>query len=339
MTHATAAVLHACGKPLKIERLRIPALRKGQVLVKVRSAGLCRSQLNEIKGLKGPDRYLPHTLGHEGSGTVESTGPGVKKVRPGDHVVMTWIKASGLEGGPVDYRTDGGKIIHSGPVSTWMDRAVVSENRLVKISKRMPFPEAALLGCAALTGAGIVFHTLRLRHKQSLAVFGAGGGVGLNVIAAARIAGADPIIAVDVPGEKLKKALALGATRAIDAVRSKEVQGVYAAVEVSGNKKAMEAAFESVRENGGIAVIAGNLPAGQKISLDPFLLIKGKRIIGSWGGESGPDRDIPVIVKYFSRGRWDLGAMIAAEYPLEDINQALAEFQNGSPGRVLILMK
>ncbi len=336
MTETKAVVLYRCGRPFKIEKLRVPTLKKGQVLVKIYAAGLCRSQMNEIRGLKGPDPYLPHTLGHEGSGVVEAVGLGVKKIRVKDPVVISWIKSRGLEGAPAAYQNSRGETVHSGPVSTFMEYAVISENRLVKIPDGMPLREAALLGCAVLTGAGIVFHTLRLKPGQSLAVFGAGGGVGLGVIAAARIAGAHPIIAVDVTAAKLKKARVLGATHTFDASRSGEVRGVDAAVEVSGNRKGMEAAFQSVRDKGGVAVIAGNLPAGEKISLDPFLLIKGKKIIGSWGGESDPDRDIPRYAEYFSRAQWNLGAMIAAEYPLKNIREALGRFQKGLPGRILI---
>ena len=138
MIHSKSAVLIKTGKPLKILNLQIPFLRKGQVLVEILYSGLCHTQLHEIRGKRGVDHFLPHTLGHEGSGKVVKIGRGVTKVKPGDHVVLTWIKASGIDVPSTQYDSSIGKI-NSGAISTFMEKTVVSENRLIKIPKKMPF--------------------------------------------------------------------------------------------------------------------------------------------------------------------------------------------------------
>lgn len=345
VTETRTAVLYRCGRPLKIEKLHIPTLKRGQVLVKIYAAGLCRSQANEIQGRRGPDRYLPHTLGHEGSGVVEAVGLGVKKIRVKDPVVISWIKSRGLEGGPAAYQNSRGETVHSGPVSTFMEYAVISENRLVKIPEGMPLREAVLLGCAMLTGGGIVFNTLKLKPHQGVAVFGT-GGVGLSVVTAAKLVKADPIIAVDVREENLEKAISMGASHRINACKEDVVEailkitdglGVDFAVESAGTRQAMESAFRTVKEKNGLCVIAGNLSRGEVISIDPFELIKGKRIIGTWGGNSLPERDIPSYVEFFKKGELDLEGLIVAEYPLERINEAF-EGLDGQSGRTLVRM-
>ena len=284
-----AAVLYEIGNPLLIGELQIPELQHGQVLVRVLYGGLCHSQLNEIKGLKVKDNYLPHTLGHEGSGIVESIGQGVTKVKPGDHVVLTWIKGNGLDVPSTIYQGGNG-IVNSGAISTFMECAIVSENRLVVIPDEMPLREASLLGCAVPTGAGMVINTARVRPGSSVAVFGV-GGVGLSAVMASSLVNATKVIAIDVSDYKLEQARQLGATHLINArqqdslvsiLKITDGRGVDYAIEAAGQCDTMETAFLSVCENGGLCVLAGNLPHGERISLDPSdLTRKGKRIVGT----------------------------------------------------------
>jgi S-(hydroxymethyl)glutathione dehydrogenase / alcohol dehydrogenase len=341
-----AAVLYELGKPLRMMTLTIPELKPGQVLVKVSYSGVCHSQLNEVKGLKGEDKFLPHTLGHEGSGVVETIGPGVGKVKPGDKVVLTWIRGSGADVPSALYKRTDGSIVNSGAVSTFMTKSVISENRLVKIPDEMPLREATLLGCAIPTGAGIVINTAKVSEGDTVAIFGI-GGVGLSALLAAKFKQASIIIAIDVFDHKLDNALKFGATHVINAknqealseiLRITDRRGVDCAIECAGKKESMEIAFQSVRDSGGLCVLAGNLPHGERISLNPFDLIRGKRIIGSWGGETQPDRDVPKYVEYYLSGALQLDWLLTHSYSLGDVNQALDDLENGKIGRALIDM-
>lgn len=341
-----AAVLTDINQPLNIEELTISPLKKGQVLVKVAYSGVCHSQLNEARGLKGEDKFLPHTLGHEGAGTVESVGSGVNKVKEGDSVVLTWIKGKGQEVPATRYTRSDGSKVNSGAISTFMEYAVVSENRLVPVPKELSLRELPLLGCAIPTGAGIALNTAKITEGSSVAVFGV-GGIGLSALIGSHIKGAKTIIAVDVFDHKLDLARDLGATHVIhgrnqDASQAiKEITGnagLDFAIEASGNREVMETAFKAVRANGGLCVLAGNLPMGKTISIDPLDLIKGKRIVGTWGGETQPDRDIPLYVDLYRSGKLNLGALITRTYPLTGINQALEDMANGKVARGLIEM-
>ncbi|MCH9627853.1 MAG: Aryl-alcohol dehydrogenase [Chlamydiales bacterium] len=335
----TAAVLTKQKEPLEIQELTIPELQPGQVLVRVAYSGLCHSQLNEINGLKGEDRFIPHTLGHEGSGVVEAIGPGVSKVKVGDHAVLTWIKGTGADVPGCCYGH-----VNSGAISTFMTHAVISENRIVPIPKEMPLREAALLGCAIPTGAGVVKNEMKLHEGNSFAVFGS-GGVGLSALLAAKGAKAHPIIAVDVSESKLARACACGATHTINAkerdpiaaiFEMTEGAGVDFVFESAGRRDAMEKAFGSLKAPNGLCVLAGNLPKGEQISIDPFELIRGKRIIGTWGGKSAIDQDVAHYVDLFLNKRIDLSQLITHEVPLDQINHLVDELQAGKVGRGLV---
>lgn len=341
-----AAVLFETGEPLRLTSLTIPELQPGQVLVDIAYSGVCQSQLLEVRGARGADPYLPHTLGHEGSGTVVETGPAVAKVKVGDRVVLSWIKGIGADVGSSAYASALGPV-NSGAVSTFMRRAVVSENRVTPIPEAMPLKEAALLGCAVLTGAGIVLNAAAVTAGASIAIFGI-GGIGASAVLGAVLAGAAPIIAVDVLLHKLDLAQRLGATHVINGnvgdVRAAILAathggGVDFAVEAAGRRATMEVAFQCVRDGGGLLVIAGNLPHGGRISLDPFDLIRGKRIIGTWGGESKPDRDIPRFIDLYLSGKLPLAPLITATYGLADVDRALADLEDGRVLRALLDME
>lgn len=338
-----AAVLYELNAPLRLTELEVPALKPGQLIVDVAYSGVCQSQLNEIRGRKGPDKFLPHTLGHEGSGTVVAVGEGVEKVKPGMKVVLSWIKGLGRDVPGTVYQSAGGPV-NSGAVSTFMKRTVTCENRVTALPDGMPLREAALLGCAVPTGAGIVLNTLKVKAGESVVIFGA-GGIGLSALLAAVACGAGPAIVVDVVPEKLEKARSLGATHLIDARSSNPVaevraltdgKGAHYAIEASGNPQAMEAAYESVRTGGGYCVIAGNAAHGATIRLDPFSLIAGRRIAGSWGGESRPDEDVPRYAALFESGKLPLQHLITAEYSLTDINRAFDDLEAGKVARALV---
>lgn len=342
-----AAVLYETNKELQVEELEIQELKPGQVLVKVMYSGVCHSQLNEIRGLKGEDKFLPHTLGHEGSGIVEAIGPGVKKVKPGDKVVLTWIKSSGADVPSVSYKKKDGSMVNSGAISTFMTKAVISENRLVKIPDKMPLREAALLGCAVPTGAGVIINTAKFSKGDTVAIFGI-GGIGSSALLVAKLKQASIIIAIDIFDNKLDNALQLGATHVIN-VKKQDVlseilkitdkRGVDYAIECAGKRESMEIAFKSVRDKGGLCIIAGNLPQGEQISINPFDLIKGKHITGTWGGESLIDKDTLFYIGEYLSGRFDFGLLVSNECGLRDINKVFKEMEQGKTGRILIDME
>ena len=337
-----AAVLFELGQPLELVELELPSLQAGQVLVEVAYTGICHSQLNEARGRKGPDRFLPHAMGHEGSGRVLAVGPEVTKVVPGDDVVLTWIKGSGAEVASVRYASPRGTI-NAGAIATFMYHTVTCESRVVRLPKEFPMREAALLGCAIPSGGGIVLNTGGVKPGVSVAVFGV-GGIGAAAVAVAATLGASPLVAIDILPAKLALARRLGATHTldgqdpgiIDRLREITAGGADLAIEAAGVPSVMEAAFSSVRTGGGLCVLAGNVAFGEKISVDPYDLIKGRRIVGSWGGETEPDTDILRYADMALAGRINLADMISAEYKLPDINQALDALEAGKVARAII---
>ncbi len=349
MVTAEAAVLFDINSPLQILNLKIPELESGQVLVDIAYSGVCHSQLNEVKGFRGPDRYLPHTLGHEGSGIVLAIGDNVNRVSPGDHVVMSWLKGAGLDIPSVKYRCkNNGLTINSGAISTFMTKSIVSENRLTRISPAIPLKLAALLGCAIPTGAGTVFNLAKVKKSQSIAIFGAGGGVGMAAILACNAVRAFPIIAIDINQEKLNKAKDLGATHIINSLLTDPVEeikkitqsvGVLVAVDCSGNIEAMNQAFSSINTKHGLCIIAGNPHHQHLLSINPYELIAGKKLIGSWGGNTDIDTDIEYYLKLYLNGTMELDKFDTKEYRLKEINAALQELQDGLVGRPIINMK
>lgn len=338
-----AAVLFDVTQPLRIISVKIPELRPGQVLVQMAYSGVCRSQLLEVRGRRGTDRFLPHTLGHEGSGKVLAVGKGATKVKPGDPVVLSWIKGAGAEVPSTVYESNEGPI-NSGAISTFMRQTVTCENRVIPVPSSFPLREAALLGCAIPTGAGIVLHSDLVQAGSSVAIFGA-GGVGLSAALAAQFKKANPVIVVDIFDEKLEQAKKAGATHVVNATSQEPLsiimeltggRGVDCAIEAAGRRETMETAFQVVRENGGLCVLAGNLPHGERITLDPFDLIKGKRIAGTWGGECNPDKDIPGYVHLYLEGHLKLDLLITHIYALENINKAFDDLEQGKVGRALV---
>ncbi|KNC68346.1 zinc-binding dehydrogenase [Pseudoalteromonas ardens] len=339
-----AAVLFNTGEPLEIiNGIQMPALTRGQVQVKLLYSGLCHSQLMEVQGGRGEDKYLPHLLGHEGVGIVETIGEGVTKVSPGDKVVIGWIKGDGLD-------APGGKyphedyLINSGSATTLCEKTIVAENRLVTLPDDFPEKLAVLLGCALPTGLGLVFNELQPLPNSTLAVFGL-GGIGMSALIAAKLGQPRMLIAVDVTEEKLAMAKKLGATHTINALEQDPVaaiqsltegQGVEYSIEASGQTRTIEQAFESVKDGGGQCIFASHPRDDERISLEPHAFHRGKSIRGSWGGASKPDVDIPKFIALYNEGKLELDDLITRTYPLEDVNIALDDLHNKKIIRALI---
>jgi S-(hydroxymethyl)glutathione dehydrogenase/alcohol dehydrogenase len=338
----TAAVLVETGRSLELADLEIPALQPGQVLVEVAFSGVCHTQLLEARGHRGPDRFLPHCLGHEGSGTVREVGAGVTRVRAGDSVILSWIKGDGADVAGTVYGW-GNRAVNAGAITTFAAHSVVSENRLTPIPAGLSMRHAALVGCAVPTGAGVIFNTAQPRPGQSLVVFGV-GGVGACAISAAAASGCHPVIAVDVNADKFSLAERLGATTSINSRRSDAVAAIHDicpggadfAIEATGIPAVMLQALACVRPRGGAAVIVGNARHGQMLEIDPRELNQGKRLLGTWGGDNVPERDYPRYGRLIASGKLNVEPLLGRTYGLVDVNSALDDLERGLCARPLL---
>jgi S-(hydroxymethyl)glutathione dehydrogenase/alcohol dehydrogenase len=338
-----AAVLVAQRRPLELFDVEIPALKLGQVLVRVLTTGICGSQLGEVDGVKGPDPYLPHLLGHEGCGEVLEVGEGVKTVQPGDRVVLHWRKGAGLESVPAVYQSDRGPM-NAGWVTTFQEYTVVSENRVTAIPAIFDPLEAALLGCAVTTGFSVVNNDARLAIGESIAIFGA-GGIGLAIVQAAALVAGDPIIVLDQYDNRLDLAHSLGATHTVNVLRDDPADeitriagpgGVDVAVDNTGNIDVIATASRLTNSRGR-TVLVGVPPQGATAAIGTLPLHFGQRLIGSHGGNSRPDLDIPRYVRLVQQRRLSLRPLIGQRYPLAGINAALIDMRAGTlAGRALI---
>jgi len=336
-------VLQETGQPLvHVEGIEIPALAPGQVLVRIAYAGLCHSQLMEVRGKRGPDRFLPHLLGHEATGTVLATGKGVNKVTPGDQVVLGWIRGDGIETGGIRYR-HGEMVINAGAVATFATHAVVSENRCVPLPPTMPADLGVLLGCALPTGAGMVLNTLQPTAGQTLAVVGL-GGIGLAALLAACTVSGLTIAALDTEENKRTLARRIGASMVFDpqapdfGTRWHQAfpASVDFCVEAAGLVESIELGFSLVRRGGGRCLFASHPANGETIRIDPYELICGKRLEGSWGGQTQPDRDIPHLATLYAEGKLPLELLLDRRYRLTEINQAIDDLEARRITRALI---
>ena len=343
-TTTQAAILVAQQEPLVVDTIELPAdLGVGQVLVQLQVSGICGSQLGEIDGVKGADRYLPHLMGHEGFATVLEIGPGVKHVQPGDRVVLHWRPGAGIQADPPKYRWLG-EPLNAGWVTTFNRHAVVSENRCTKVPADTNPDAAALFGCAITTGFGVIENNAGLRMGEAVVVFGA-GGIGLNMIQAAGLLSASVIIAVDLFDSRLELARQLGATHTINSshedgeARIRELlegQPLDVFIDNTGVPAVIEQGYRLTHGQGRV-ILVGVPRQGSNVSLHTLPLHFGKVLTGSHGGESQPARDIPRYLRLLQQGRLQLERFVSSRYPLEEINTAIAAMRDGATaGRVMI---
>ena len=339
-----AAILVEQRQPLVVAEIELPqTLEVGQVLVKIHYSGICGSQLGEMDGAKGEDKFLPHLLGHEGSGSVVATGPGVRQVKAGDKVVLHWRKGPGIEAVPPKYRWDG-KTVNAGWVTTFNEYAIVAENRITPIPADSDMEVAALFGCAVTTGFGVVVNNAKLKIGESVVVFGA-GGVGLNIVQAAAMVSAYPVIAVDLHDNRLELAKQMGATHLIN---SKKVDARQAIMEVlgsagldafidnTGQPAIIEMGYGMVKPQGRVTLV-GVPRKGNNISVYSLPLHFGKGLSGSHGGEAVPEVDIPRYQSLYGAGRLRLRELISATHALGEVNNAIQAMRDGTlAGRCLI---
>ncbi|WP_190089824.1 Zn-dependent alcohol dehydrogenase [Streptomyces melanogenes] len=355
-----AAVLPSVGSPLEVTEIELPEPGPGQVRVRLAAAGVCHSDLSLSNGtMRVP---VPAVLGHEGAGTVVSVGEGVTSVAPGDRVVLNWAPSCGschpcslgevwlcvnaLTGaGAVYARTAAGTELHPGlNVAAFAEETVVAENCLLPLPEGIPLTEAALLGCAVLTGYGAIHHSAKVREGETVAVFGA-GGVGLATLQSARIAGAAQIVAVDVSPAKEELARRAGATDFVLAseTTAKDIRkltgghGVDVAVECVGRAVTIRTAWESTRR-GGRTTVVGIGGKDQQVSFNALEIFHwGRTLSGCVYGNSDPARDLPVLAEHVRAGRLDLGAMVSERIGLDGIPAAFDNMLAGKGGRALVV--
>lgn len=342
-----AAVLEQLNQPLAIHDLEIPPLDVGQVLVRVHCSGICGAQLGEQAGVKGPDKYLPHLMGHEGAGVVDHIGQGVRSVKPGDHVVLHWRKGLGIESRVPRYsRQNDGSSVGAGSVTTFNEYAVVSENRLTAIGPDIPFEIAALMGCAVTTGLGVVTNEARVRIGESVIVLGC-GGVGLNVIQAARLVSANPVVAVDLNKEKAIAAIRAGADIGIFAESEEDRRaqiaeslpaGADVVIDTTGNPDVIRLAWELTAGNGRLCLVA-QVRHDRTIALQTLPMHSGKTLIASDGGRTDPGVDIPRYLGLYRAGKLKLDHLITHRAPLSGVNMLLDQIRAGKVSRAVITME
>jgi Zn-dependent alcohol dehydrogenase len=356
-----AAVCRAFGEPLAIEEVELAAPGANDVLVRVEACAVCHSDIHYAEGAWGG--ALPAVYGHEAAGIVEAVGPGVATVGPGDRVIVTlirycgscWFCASGqptLCNGDFEQRVkvttaDGTPVFAAMHTGAFAERVLVHSSQAIPIGTDIPFEAASLLACGVLTGVGAVINTAQVRVGESVVVIGT-GGVGLNAVQGAAVAGAEPIVAVDLSEEKLAAARGFGATHVVNP-REQDAEAAVAELTdgrkadhvfvTVGAKPAIEQALGLVRR-GGTVVVVGMTATGVTTEYDPTWLANGsQRIVGSKMGDARPALDIPRLVALYRDGRLKLDELISGRYPLEQINEAIASVNRGEALRNVVVMR
>ncbi|OHA30088.1 MAG: hypothetical protein A3G52_02310 [Candidatus Taylorbacteria bacterium RIFCSPLOWO2_12_FULL_43_20] len=342
-----AAILEQINAPLVVGDVELTDLLFGQVLVKIIVSGICGSQLQEIAGHKGNGDYVPHLLGHEGCGIIEDTGHGVTKVKKGDKVIMHWRKGNGIESDFPIYIYKGKKI-RSGKVTTLSEYSIVSENRVTPIPEDTPEHLCALLGCGLSTALGTINDEATVRFGESVMIVGT-GGLGINLIVAATLASAYPIISIDINDNKKVLAETLGTHLYInckkenikEAIQTKlGISDVDVIIDTAANKQTSEETIELL-SNTGRYILIGQPRPGESIELhnaNHFFHGEGKVLRATQGGKFSPSEDIPRYVKLHQAGILNIDGIITHNMKLDDINKAIDLVRDGQASRVLIEM-
>jgi Zn-dependent alcohol dehydrogenase len=355
-TRTPGAIYIELGKPMVIDDIDLPDPGPTQVLVKQFATGVCHSQLHE---LDRPNPTLPLVLGHESTGVVVSAGKEVSNVKEGDHVMVTWVPRTPGGRPPIPARVTykGDEVKYGAPANvgtfTWSRDVVVDEQMVVPLDKKADVDATAPVGCAVMTGVGAAINAARVRPGDSCAIIGV-GGVGLSVVAGCAIAGAYPIIAIDLADDKLEFARQFGATHGINAAREDPIArvremmgggfnaGVDHSFDAIGAKISMEQVLQLARgrrpgeREGGQAILVG-VPHGEPPSPPMFMLFGGKVFRGAPGGCSNPDKDFPMMIRWFLEGKLPLDKMVTRTYSLEQINEACLDLRQGKiAGRAIV---
>ena len=329
-------------KKIVIDTLKIPKLREGQVLVKMIYSSICQTQIGEINGTRGKDPYLPHCLGHEAVGKIMEKHASVKKVKVEDNVCLSWIKGSGIDAGGTKYENLKGKIINAGPVNTFSEYAVISENRIYKLLKKDDLKSSVLLGCAIPTGFNSIFYSLKKIKKGPICILGC-GGVGLAVVMASKLKNIRPIIGIDISEKKMKIAKSFGADKTFnfndknfEKVLTRFCQSNFPAfIECTGKINVLEFCIKKTNTLGGQVVVVGNYPKNSSIDLDPWHIISGKTLMGAWNDNKSFDHKFDTFKKKLDKDCHN-NFFGKSTYSLEEIDIAVDDFVKGKVVRPLI---
>ena len=330
-----AAVLEKLNYPLAIREVFPTELLPGQVYVKVLASGLCGAQLHEIRGHRGNEKFLPHLMGHEGCGIVKEVGPGVTTVQEGDKVVMHWRPGSGIESEFPKYHL-GEKIISSGKCTTLSEFSIVSENRLTKVPHDTPTVLAAMLGCSLTSAMGIIDNECNLKFGESVAIIGC-GGVGLNLIQAAKMKSAYPVYGVDINDKMFDLTHQIGVdifTCDLEFIPHK----VDVILDTTGVPEVISKAFDKLAPSGRLIMVGQPAPGTDLNIFNPLSMFdgQGKSIRASQGGGTKPDEDIPRYIKLANREILDFNTLHTDTFALDNINDAFDLLKTGNAGRIII---
>jgi S-(hydroxymethyl)glutathione dehydrogenase/alcohol dehydrogenase len=330
-----AAVLEAINKPLALKNVETSPLELGQVLVRVLVSGLCGSQLHEMRGNKGNSKYLPHLMGHEGCGIVEEIGLGVSTVNVGDKVVMHWRPGAGIESSFPSYILDG-KIFSSGKVNTLTEFAIVSENRVTAVPQDTPPELCAILGCALTTAMGVIDNEVNLKFGENVAVIGC-GGVGLNLLQAAKLKSACSIYAIDSNSAKKDLCFAAGATNFANSTNDIQ-ESIDVIIDTTGIPKVITEALSKLSGNGRIILVGQPNPEESFEVTNAINLFsgKGQSIKATQGGGTNPSEDIPRYVRMYQEGLLDVKQIVTHRFRLNQVNEAFDILKSGVAGRIII---
>ena len=331
-----AALLAKINQPLILKNIDLTELKVGQVLVKIKNSGLCGAQLHEIRGYKGNEKFLPHLMGHEGFGVVESIGPGVTTVKPGDDVVMHWRPGLGIESDFPNYILDGKKI-SSGKVTTLSEYSIVSENRITSVPNGLSQEFCSILGCALTTAFGIIDNEIDLKFGESLAIIGC-GGVGLNLIQAAAMKNAFPVVAIDNNESKKELCLRAGANNFLTDIDQLGNNNVDIIIDTTGIPEVITKGISKLSGNGRFILVGQPAPGRFVEVMNAVNLFSGKGqvIKATQGGRTNPAEDIPRYIKLFQNKKLDVDFLFTHKFPLDEINQAFDLLKSGNAGRISI---
>jgi Zn-dependent alcohol dehydrogenase len=332
------AILVKPKKKLIISELNIPKLKKNQLLIKIKYSGICRSQIMEIDGQRGVDKFLPHTLGHEASGVVIDKYKSIKNFKKKDKVIITWIKSKKDDCEKIYYLMGGTKI-NSGYANTFSTYAIISLNRCIKKPKKLSMINAALYGCAVPTGAGMVLNAKKLKKDSKIIIIGF-GGIGFFIFLTLKSKGIKNIIVIDKNQDRLHIAKNVGVKYLLKKIDQKKIKNIFGAdadfcFETAGIVSTIEKGFKVIKSNGCL-IFASHPGKGKKISIDPHQLIKGKKIYGTWGGNINLEKNIDKLVKILNVYKKEFKILTKNTYSLNNINNTIKNFKRGKILRPII---